>query len=148
MANETCSPCDDEIDVCISTGPPGPRGSVGKITQFVFYPLVGETEITGTDKSGTLMEVDPDGCLVSINGVMLEPTVDYTIAADGLTVTLTEGIANASDVLTVQTWKSNEEASNDLLDLKLIVEENTAAIARNTEAIAALQDQIRSFNEQ
>ena len=101
MADETCSPCDDVIDICINTGPPGPRGSVGKITQFIFYPAVGTTDITGTDKSGTLMEVDPDGCLVSINGVMLEPGADYTIAADGLTVTLSEGIVNANDVLTV-----------------------------------------------
>jgi len=139
--------CDNEIELCISTGPAGPKGGVGKITQFIFYPVAGTTEITGTDKSGTLLEVDPDGCLVALNGVMLEPAADYSIAADGLTVTLSEAIVNASDVLTVQTWKSNEEASNDLLDLKLIVEENTAAIARNTEAIAALQDQIRSSNE-
>ncbi len=152
MADETCTPCNDVIDVCISTGPPGPRGSVGKITQFIFYPAVGTTDITGTDKSGALMEVDPDGCLVSINGVMLEPGADYTIAADGLTVTLSEGIVNANDVLTVQTWKSDEQSSNDVLDLKLDVEKNTSDIAgldvrvtQNEDDIAAIQGTAQNF---
>ena len=152
MADETCSPCDDVIDICINTGPPGPRGSVGKITQFIFYPAVGTTDITGTDKSGTLMEVDPDGCLVSINGVMLEPGADYTIAADGLTVTLSEGIVNANDVLTVQTWKSDEQANDNVLDLKLEVEKNTSDIAgldvrvtQNEDDIAAIQNTAQNF---
>ena len=152
MADETCTPCDDVIDICINTGPPGPRGSVGKITQFIFYPAVGTTDITGTDKSGTLMEVDPDGCLVSINGVMLEPGADYTIAPDGLTVTLTTGIANANDVLTVQTWKSDEQAADDVLDLKLEVDKNTQDIAgldvrvtQNEDNIEALQNAASSF---
>ena len=152
MADETCSPCDDVIDICISSGPPGPRGSVGKITQFIFYPAVGTTDITGTDKSGTLMEVDPDGCLVSINGVMLEPGADYTIAADGLTVTLSEGIVNANDVLTVQTWKSDEQANDNVLDLKLEVEKNTSDIAgldvrvtQNEDDIAAIQNTAQNF---
>ena len=152
MADETCTPCDDVIDICINTGPPGPRGSVGKITQFIFYPPVGTTDITGTDKSGTLLEVDPDGCLVSINGVMLEPGADYTIAADGLTVTLTEGIVNANDVLTVQTWKSDEQANDNVLDLKLEVEKNTSDIAgldvrvtQNEDDIETLQNAAQSF---
>ena len=146
MADEFIDVCvKNEIDVCISTGPPGPPGSVAKITQFIFYPPVGTTDITGTDKSGTLLEVDPDGCLVSINGVMLEPGADYTIAADGLTVTLTEGIANANDVLTVQTWKSDGQARNDVLDLKLEVEKNTSAIANNEQDIANLQDQLNDL---
>ena len=152
MADETCTPCDDVIDICINTGPPGPRGSVGKITQFIFYPPVGTTDITGTDKSGNLMEVDPDGCLVSINGVMLEPGADYTIAPDGLTVTLSEGIVNANDVLTVQTWKSDEQATDDVLDLKLDVEKNTSDIAgldvrvtQNEGDIETLQNAAQSF---
>ena len=146
MADECIEVCvENEIDVCISTGPTGPRGGVGKITQFIFYPAVGTTEIAGTDKSGTLMEVDPDGCLVSINGVMLEPGADYTIAADGLTVTLSEGIVNANDVLTVQTWKSDEQANDDVLDLKLEVEKNTSAIANNEQDIANLQDQLNDL---
>ncbi|MGI9448408.1 MAG: hypothetical protein ACR2NI_12210, partial [Pirellulales bacterium] len=152
MADETCTPCDDVVDICISTGPPGPRGSVGKITQFIFYPAVGTTDITGTDKSGTLLEVDPDGCLVSINGVMLEPGADYTIAADGLTVTLAEGIVNANDVLTVQTWKSDEQANDNVLDLKLEVEKNTSDIAgldvrvtQNEDDIAAIQGTAQNF---
>ena len=121
-------PCNDVTDICINTGPAGPRGSVGKITQFIFYPSVGDTLITGTDKSGTLLEVDPDGVLVALNGVMLEPTADYTIAADGLSVTLTAAIVNANDVLTVQTWKSDENATNAVLDLKLEIEKNTQGI--------------------
>ena len=152
MAEEFCTPCDDVIDICINTGPPGPRGSVGKITQFIFYPLAGTTEITGTDKSGTLMQVDPDGCLMAINGVMLEPGVDYTIAADGLTVTLTQPIQNANDVVTVQTWQSDEQAGNDVLDLKLEVEKNADDIAaldvrvtQNEDDIEALQNAASSF---
>ena len=42
MAEEFCTPCDDVIDICINTGPIGPRGSVGKITQFIFYPLLAQ----------------------------------------------------------------------------------------------------------
>ena len=140
-------PCNTEIEICVSTLPSGPRGSVGKITQFIFYPAVGATDITGTDKSGTLLEVDPDGCLVALNGVMLEPTVDYSIASDGLTVTLSEAIVNANDVLTVQTWKTDEESSNAVLDLKLDVEKNTQDISgidvrvtANEEGIQELQD--------
>ena len=152
MADEICTPCDDVIDICINTGPPGPRGSVGKITQFIFYPSVGTTEVGGTDKSDKLMEVDPDGCLVAINGVMLEPTVDYTIAEDGLSIHLNEGIAAANDVLTVQTWQSDEEAGNDVLDLKLEVDQNKNDIAalddrvtQNEDDIAAIKDTAQNF---
>ncbi|MBT6053942.1 MAG: hypothetical protein HOH16_00770, partial [Planctomycetaceae bacterium] len=138
-------PCNTEIEICVNTGPSGPRGSVGKITQFIFYPAVGTTDITGTDKSGTLLEVDPDGCLVALNGVMLEPTVDYSIASDGLTVTLSEAIVNANDVLTVQTWKSDEEASNDVLDLKLDVEKNTQDIAGLDVRVTANEEDIQEL---
>ena len=98
------------------------------------------------------MQVDPDGCLMAINGVMLEPGVDYTIAADGLTVTLTQPIQNANDVVTVQTWQSDEQAGNDVLDLKLEVEKNADDIAaldvrvtQNEGDIEALQNAASSF---
>ena len=97
------------------------------------------------------MQVDPDGCLMAINGVMLEPG-DYTIAADGLTVTLTQPIQNANDVVTVQTWQSDEQSGNDVLDLKLEVEKNADDIAaldvrvtQNEGDIEALQNAASSF---
>jgi hypothetical protein len=129
MADECYSQCENKIDVCISTGPPGPKGGVGTQTQFIFYAQDGDTTVSGNDKSGNLMEVDPDGCLVSLNGVLLEPGADYQISPDGLTITFTDPIKNANNVVIVQTWESSQEAENAVLDLKVEVDKNTSDIA-------------------
>ncbi len=129
MADECYSQCENKIDVCISTGPPGPKGGVGTQTQFIFYAQDGDTTVSGNDKSGNLMEVDPDGCLVSLNGVLLEPSADYQISPDGLTITFTDPIKNANNVVIVQTWESSQEAENAVLDLKVEVDKNTSDIA-------------------
>ena len=63
----------------------------------------GQTAFTGADDNGNTLDFLEDNIIVTLNGVMLEKTADYTVSG-GNTVTLTSGAA-LNDELNVTAFK-------------------------------------------
>jgi len=73
------------------------------IDVYNYTATSGQTAFTGADDNGNTMDFLEDNIIVTLNGVMLEQTADYTVSG-GNTVTLTSGAAT-SDELNVTAFK-------------------------------------------
>ena len=71
--------------------------------QYKFIASANQTAFSGADQNSNTLTYTPNAIEVFLNGVLLEPTVDY-VATNGITITLTEG-ATASDVLWIIAFK-------------------------------------------
>lgn len=60
------------------------------LSRFLFILTAPSTVITEIDDNGVRLILEPTKSWVKVNGVQLLETVDYVIAADGLTVTFTK----------------------------------------------------------
>lgn len=83
--------------------------SVQTFKTFTFVATAGQTVFTGTDANSAVLSFTAPYLIVSLNGVELRPTVDYTTTGSG-TVTLTSAAA-LNDELQVQAFKSFEVAN-------------------------------------
>ena len=70
---------------------------------YSYTATSGQTAFTGADDNGNTMDFLEDNIIVTLNGVTLEKTADYTVSG-GDTVTLTSGAAT-SDELNVTAFK-------------------------------------------
>lgn len=70
---------------------------------YSYTATSGQTAFTGADDNGNTLNFLEDNIIVTLNGVMLEKTADYTVSG-GDTVTLTSGAAT-SDELNVTAFK-------------------------------------------
>ena len=70
---------------------------------YSYTATSGQTAFTGTDDNGNTLNFLEDNIIVTLNGVTLEKTTDYTVSG-GDTVTLTSGAA-VSDELNVTAFK-------------------------------------------
>ena len=57
------------------------------LDRFLFILTAPATTITDIDDNGARLILEPTKAWIKVNGVQLLETADYTIAADGLTVT-------------------------------------------------------------
>ena len=73
------------------------------IDVYNYTATSGQTAFTGADDNGNTMDFLEDNIIVTLNGVMLEQTADYTVSGNN-TVTLTSGSAT-SDELNVTAFK-------------------------------------------
>jgi len=73
------------------------------IDVYNYTATSGQTAFTGADDNGNTMDFLEDNIIVTLNGVVLEQTADYTVSG-GNTVTLTSGAAT-SDELNVTAFK-------------------------------------------
>jgi len=73
------------------------------IDVYNYTATSGQTAFTGADDNGNTMDFLEDNIIVTLNGVTLEKTADYTVSG-GNTVTLTSGAAT-SDELNVTAFK-------------------------------------------
>jgi hypothetical protein len=73
------------------------------IDVYNYTATSGQTAFTGADDNGNTMDFLEDNIIVTLNGVTLEKTADYTVSG-GDTVTLTSGAAT-SDELNVTAFK-------------------------------------------
>ena len=73
------------------------------IDVYNYTATSGQTAFTGADDNGNTMDFLEDNIIVTLNGVTLEKTADYTVSG-GNTVTLTSG-ATTSDELNVTAFK-------------------------------------------
>ena len=69
---------------------------------YRYTATAGQTAFTNSDENGSVLYYSDDALLVFYNGVVLEPTVDYTTSGND-TVTLTEG-ADSGVSVNVATW--------------------------------------------
>jgi hypothetical protein len=138
-------PCADNISIIVDTGsqgPVGPPGPASKVLEWTYYLQPGDTIISGEDASAKPLAYTPDSVQVYLNGVQLSKRDDYTTDEDGLSIVLNEAIVNANDIMVIvsQVPPVDYDPVNDVKRLQ-------GQVDANTEAISALQDQIRSFNE-
>jgi|TARA_B100000085_G_scaffold61616_1_gene54473 hypothetical protein len=69
---------------------------------YRYTATAGQTAFTNSDENGSVLSYSGDALLVFYNGVVLEPTVDYSTSGSN-TVTLTEG-ADSGVSVNVATW--------------------------------------------
>ena len=65
--------------------------------EYLFIATASQTAFSGSDENSNTLGYTVDNLIVIVNGVVLEPSVDYT-ATDGLTVTLTDAAALNDEV--------------------------------------------------
>ena len=71
--------------------------------QYKFIASANQTAFSGADQNSNTLTYTANAIEVFLNGVLLEPTVDY-VATNGITITLVNG-ADASDVLWIIAFK-------------------------------------------
>lgn len=72
--------------------------------EYLYIATASQTAFSGTDENSNTLSYTVDNLIVIVNGVVLEPSVDYT-ATDGLTVTLTDA-ASLNDEIHIIAFKS------------------------------------------
>jgi hypothetical protein len=72
--------------------------------EYLYIATASQTAFSGSDNNSNTLSYTAANLIVIVNGVVLEPTVDYT-ATDGLTVTLTDAAA-ANDEVHIIAFKS------------------------------------------
>ena len=65
--------------------------------EYLYIATAGQTAFTGSDNNSNTLSYTAGNLIVIVNGVILEPSVDYT-ATNGLTVTLTDAAALNDEV--------------------------------------------------
>ena len=70
----------------------------------MFIATAGQTAFSGSDENSNTLSYTAANLIVIVNGVVLEPSVDYT-ATDGLTITLTDA-ATLNDEVHIIAFKS------------------------------------------
>ena len=65
--------------------------------EYLYIATAGQTAFNGSDENSNTLSYTATNLIVIVNGVVLEPSVDYT-ATDGLTVTLTDAAALNDEV--------------------------------------------------
>ena len=63
---------------------------------YKFTATSGQTAFTGTDDDGNTLAIKPTAEMVTMNGIVLEPTADYTVTSS--TLTLTTGATTGDEV--------------------------------------------------
>ena len=63
---------------------------------YKFTATSGQTAFTGTDDDGNTLAIKPTAEIVTMNGIVLEPTADYTVTSS--TLTLTTGATTDDEV--------------------------------------------------
>lgn len=72
--------------------------------EYLYIATASQTAFSGSDENSNTLSYTVDNLIVVLNGVILEPSVDYT-ATDGLTVTLTDA-ASLNDEVHIIAFKS------------------------------------------
>jgi hypothetical protein len=75
---------------------------------YVFTATASQTEFSGGDDNGMLLDFTAGQAIVFLNGVLLVPTTDYTEGTD--TITLTSA-ATAGDIIIISTWELSQPVS-------------------------------------
>ena len=82
----------------------GQDASLGAVfTNYTFTATANQTVFTGNDNSGIVLNVVDEFSNVFMNGILLDPEIDFTISPGGLTLTLTEP-AEADDILQINSF--------------------------------------------
>ena len=76
---------------------------------YRYTATAGQTAFTNSDENGSVLSYSGDALLVFYNGVVLEPTVDYSTSGSN-TVTLTEG-ADSGVSVNISTWTISTSSS-------------------------------------
>lgn len=72
--------------------------------EYLYIATASQTAFSGSDENSNTLSYTADNIIVIVNGVVLEPTVDYT-ATDGTTVTLSDA-ADLNDEVHIIAFKS------------------------------------------
>jgi hypothetical protein len=72
-------------------------------TSYTFTATANQTVFTGNDNYGSALDIVDEFSNVFMNGVLLDPEIDFTVSSDGLTLTLTEP-AEADDILQINSF--------------------------------------------
>lgn len=72
-------------------------------TQYTYTATANQTVFTGNDNSGSALDIVDEFSNVFMNGILLDPEIDFTVSSDGLTLTLTEP-AEADDILQINSF--------------------------------------------
>ena len=72
--------------------------------EYLYIATASQTAFSGSDENSNSLSYTVDNLIVIVNGVVLEPSVDYT-ATDGTTVTLTDA-ASLNDEIHIIAFKS------------------------------------------
>lgn len=75
------------------------NSAVASVTTFFYTATAGQTTFSGADTNGATLNYTAGNTIVSLNGVILRPTSDYT-ATNGTSVVLTSG-ATVGDELNI-----------------------------------------------
>lgn len=69
-----------------------PTQATTSLREYYYEGDSGQTVFTGADDNGSTLLVTPALIDLYINGILLDPNVDYTVDSDKTTLTLTEGV--------------------------------------------------------
>jgi len=75
---------------------------------YIFTATASQTEFSGGDDNGMLLDFTAGQAMVFLNGVLLVPTTDYTEGTDSITLT---SAATADDVIIISTWELSQPVS-------------------------------------
>ena len=82
----------------------GQDANLGAVfTSYTFTATANQTVFTGNDNSGNALDIVDEFSNVFMNGILLDPEIDFTVSSDGLTLTLTEP-AEADDILQISSF--------------------------------------------
>lgn len=104
--------------------------AVATFKTFVFVATAGQTVFSGADANGVNLSFTAPYVIVSLNGLELRPTVDYTTSGGG-TITLTSA-ASVGDELQVNAFSSFDVANVPGSSVSFL-QSGTGAVARDVQ---------------
>ena len=104
---------------------------VATLRTYVFVATAGQTVFTGTDASSNTLSFTAPYLIVSLNGLELRPTVDYTTTGSD-TITMVSG-ASVGDELQVQAFANFNVANIQSADVTF-AQVGTGAVSRTAQS--------------